>query len=39
MLERRMNEETCLEEAKCYGVDELTVGVMFDACLKRIEKN
>ena len=39
LSERRMEEEICLEEAKCYGDSELIVGVMFDSCLKRVERD
>lgn len=39
MLERRMNENTCLEEANCFGDDVLVVGTLFDSCLKRVERN
>jgi hypothetical protein len=37
--ERRMNEETCLEEAKCYGDSELIVGTMFNSCLESIVRD
>lgn len=37
LQERRMNEAACLEEAKCFGGGELVYGVMFDACLERVE--
>lgn len=39
LLERRMNEEICLEEAKCFGDDVLIVGTMFDSCLTSVEHN
>jgi len=42
LQERRMNEGACLEEAKCFSglgeLGELVYGVMFDSCLKRVER-
>ena len=39
LQERRMNEGACLEEAKCFSaLGELVYGVMFDACIKRVER-
>jgi len=38
LVERRMNEEVCLEYAKCFGADELGLGVMFESCLKEAER-
>jgi len=38
LQERRMNEAACLEEAKCFGGGDLVYGVMFDSCLKRVER-
>lgn len=37
LLERRMTEEICLEEAKCIATNELVLGVLFDSCLRRVE--
>jgi len=37
LLERRMTEEACLEEAKCFGLGEPAHSVMFESCLSRVE--
>jgi len=35
--ERRSHEETCIEEAKCFGNWEVALGAAFESCLKRVE--
>lgn len=37
LQERRMTEEICLEEAKCFGGGELVLGTVFDDCLHQAE--
>jgi len=38
LQERRMTEEICLEEAKCFGGGELVLGTIFDDCLHQAER-
>ena len=39
LLERRMTEEMCMEETKCYGITEPMFSLLFDSCITSRERD